>query len=145
MSYAVIAQQILERLERQFLKAEFSNRLLEHNTSATNGLLFVEECSMATKNELLTLLDKHVFHPTLNARPNRYGEKQRKELRDLQRRTEEEKARFHGYDSAEHIVAVFREEIGSELARPMHARLKDLGLPAMPDVRDQFLRLAGSA
>ncbi len=78
-----------------------------------------------------------------NAKPERYDEKQRKELRDLQRRTEEEKARFHGYDSAERIIAVFREEIASETARPMNARLKDLGLPTLPDVRDQFLRLAG--
>ena len=98
---------------------------------------------MASKSELLDLLDKHVFHPTLNAKPERYDEKQRKELRELQRRTEEEKARFHGYDSAERIVDVFREEIGSETARPMNARLKDLGLPTLPDVREQFLRLAG--
>jgi hypothetical protein len=97
---------------------------------------------MAIKDDLLTLLDKHVFHPTLNAREDRYDEKHRKELRDLQRRTEEEKARFHGYDSAERIVTVYREEIGSETARPMNARLKDLGLPTLPDVREQFLRVA---
>ncbi len=100
---------------------------------------------MATKDELLGLLDKHVFHPTLNAREDRYDEKQRKELRDLQRRTEEEKARFHGYESAERIVAVYQEEIGSEVARPMNARLKDLNLPTLPDVREDFLRLAGNA
>lgn len=99
---------------------------------------------MATKNDLLTLLDKHVFHPTLNAREDRYDEKQRKELRDLQRRTEEEKARFHGYDSAERIVAVYQEEIGSEVSRAMNSRLKDLGLPTLPDVREQFFRLAGA-
>lgn len=100
---------------------------------------------MASKDELLALLDKHVFHPTLNAREDRYDEKQRQQLRDLQRRTEEEKARFHGYDSPERIVAVYQEEITSELARPMNSRLKDLGLPTLPDVRDQFLRLAGAA
>lgn len=100
---------------------------------------------MATKDDLLAVLDKHVFHPTLNAREDRYDEKQRQELRELQRRTEEEKARFHGYDSAERIVAVYREEINSELARPMNSRLKDLGLPTLPDVREQFLRLAGAA
>lgn len=100
---------------------------------------------MATKDALLALLDKHVFHPTLNAREDRYDEKQRKELRDLQRRTEEEKARFHGFDSAERIVSVYREEISSETARPMNAKLKDLGLPTLPDVREQFLRTAGTA
>jgi hypothetical protein len=100
---------------------------------------------MATKNELLALLDKHVFHPTLNADEKRYDEKQRKELRELQRRTEEEKARFHGYDSAQRIVAAYQEEISSEIARPMNARLTDLGLPTLPDVREQFRRLAGAA
>lgn len=100
---------------------------------------------MTRKNELLTFLDKHVFHPILNARSNRYGEKQRKELRELQRLTEEEKARFHGYDSAERIVAVFREQVQSDLARPMHSRLRDLGLPALPDIREPFLRLARAA
>ena len=99
---------------------------------------------MATKDELLALLDKQVFHPTLNAREDRYDEKQRKELRDLQRRTEEDKARFHGYDSAERIIAVYREEINSETSRPMNARLKDLGLPSLPDVREQFLQVAGA-
>lgn len=100
---------------------------------------------MATKDELLALLDKHVFHPTLNAREDRYDERQRKDLRDLQRRTEEEKARFHGYDSAERIVAVYQEEISSEISRLMNARLKDLGLPTLPDVREEFLRMAGTA
>lgn len=98
---------------------------------------------MAKKDDLLALLDKDVFHPTLNAREDRYDEKHRKELRELQRRTEEEKARFHGYDSAERVIAVFRDEISSETARPMNARLKDLGLPTLPDVREQFLQLAG--
>lgn len=100
---------------------------------------------MSNKEELLDLLDKRVFHPTLNAKAERYDEKQRKELRELQRRTEEEKARFHGYDSADRIVAVFREEVNSDVARPMNGRLKDLGLPTWPDVRDQFLSLAGKA
>jgi hypothetical protein len=98
---------------------------------------------MANKTELLNFLDKHVFHPILNAKSERLNEKQRKELADVQRRTEAEKARFHGYDSAERVIAMFKDDIHSENARPVNARLKDLGLPTLADVRDDFLRLAG--
>ena len=54
---------------------------------------------MATKSELLSFLDKHVFHPILNVKGNKFDTKQREDLEDLKTRTESEKARFHGYDS----------------------------------------------
>lgn len=98
---------------------------------------------MATKTELLNFLDKHVFHPILNAKENKYSTKQREQLQDLKRRTEEEKARFHGYDSAERVVAMYKDDLSSEAAKPVNAMLKDLGLPRLVDVRDEFLRLAG--
>ena len=63
----------------------------------------------------------------------------------LQRRTEEEKARYHSYDSAERVIAAYKEELGTETARPMNARLKDFGLPTLPDVKETFLRLAGES
>lgn len=98
---------------------------------------------MATKIELLNFLDKKVFHPILNAKDDQRGEKERRELQQLQQRTESEKARFHGYDSAERIVQMYKTAINSETERPANARLKDLGLPTLPDIRDEFLRLAG--
>ena len=98
---------------------------------------------MAGKTDLLNFLDKHVFHPTLNKSERDLGERQRQDLHDLQRRTEEEKARFHGYDSAERLVATYKDDLTSEIARPVNARLKDLGLPTLADVKDDFLKLAG--
>ena len=100
---------------------------------------------MANKTELLNFLDKHVFHPILNAKEEKYGTRQREQLQDLKRRTEAEKARFHGYDSAERIVAMYEEDLSSEAAKPVNAMLKDLGLPRLVDVRDEFLRLAGKS
>ncbi len=100
---------------------------------------------MASKTELLAYLDKHVFHPILNAREDRYDERQRHTLRDVKRRTEEEKARFHGYDSAERIVAMYKDDLTSEVARPVNAHLKDLNLPTLADVKPDFLKLAGEA
>ena len=99
---------------------------------------------MASKAELLAYLDKHVFHPILNAKEDKYGTKQRQELEDVKKRTEAEKARFHGYDSAERIVAMYKDDLSSEKAKPVNARLQDLGLPRLVDVKDEFLRLAGS-
>ena len=100
---------------------------------------------MANKTELLNFLDKRVFHPILNAKEEKYGTRQREQLQDLKKRTEAEKARFHGYDSAERIVAMYREDLSSEAAKPVNAMLKDLGLPRLVDVRDEFLRLAGES
>ena len=100
---------------------------------------------MASKADLLSFLDKRVFHPILNAKEDRLSTRQREDLQDLKRRTEEEKARFHGYDSAERVVAMYKSDLSSEAARPVNARLQDLGLPRLVDVKDEFLKLAGEA
>lgn len=98
---------------------------------------------MANKTELLHFLDKHIFHRILHASERDLGTKQREDLDDLKKRTEAAMARFHGYDSAERIVTMYKEDVHSEAARPLNARLQDLGLPRMVDVQDEFLKLAG--
>ena len=98
---------------------------------------------MASKAELLSYLDKHVFHPILNAKEDRFSTRQREDLQDLKKRTEVEKARFHGYDSAERVVAMYNDDLSSEIAKPVNARLQDLGLPRLVDVKEAFLKLAG--
>ena len=98
---------------------------------------------MASKSELLSFLDKHIFHPILNAKEEKYGTKQREELQHIKKSTEAEKARFHGYDSSERIVAMYKDDLSSENAKPVNARLQDLGLPRLVDVREKFLKLAG--
>ena len=89
------------------------------------------------------MLDKHIFHSTLDEQPDRYREAPEGTLR-IAAAYRGGKARFHGYDSSEHIVAVFGEEVHSELACPMHDRLKYLGLTTLPDIREQFLSSRGS-
>lgn len=82
-------------------------------------------------------------HPILNAKKDHLSGRERQELEDVQRRTEAEKARFHGYDSAERVVTMYKDDLHSEKARPVNARLKDLRLPTLADVREEFLKLAG--
>ncbi len=98
---------------------------------------------MAGKAELLSFLDKHIFHPILNAKDDNLGKKQREELEDVKKRTAAEQARFHGYDSAERIVAMYKDDLSSEKAKPVNARLQDLGLPRLVDFKEDFLKLAG--
>ena len=98
---------------------------------------------MASKQELLDFLDKHVFLRILHASERDLGTKQREGIEDLKKRTQDEMGRFHGYDSAERIVQMYKDDLHSEAAKPVNARLQDLGLPRLIDIRDEFLKLAG--
>lgn len=98
---------------------------------------------MASKAELLDFLDKHVFFRILHASERDLGTKQREDLEDLKKRTQAEMGRFHGYDSAEKIVEMYKDDLHSEKAKPINARLQDQGLPRLVDVKDEFLKLAG--
>ena len=98
---------------------------------------------MASKQELLDFLDKHIFYRILHASERDLSTKQREDLEDLKRRTQEEMGRFHGYDSAEKIIAMYKDDLTSPAAVPVNARLQDLDLPRLIDVREDFLKLAG--
>ena len=98
---------------------------------------------MASKTELLGFLDKHVFDAILHAREGKGGGKAGEDLAEVQRKTVSEKERFHGYDTAERIVAMYKDDLHSEKARPVNARLKELGLPRLVDVKEKFLKMAG--
>ena len=97
----------------------------------------------ANKAQLLDFLDKHIFHRILHASERDLSTKQREDLDDLKRRTQDEMGRFHGYDSAEKILAMYKDDLHSAAAKPVNARLQDLGLPRLEDVKEEFLKLAG--
>jgi hypothetical protein len=98
---------------------------------------------MASKQELVDYLDRHVFDPILRADASERSEHEKEELKDVQRRTETEKDRFHHYESAERVVAMYKDDLSSEKAKPVNAKLKKLKLPILADVKDEFLDLAG--
>ena len=98
---------------------------------------------MASKQELLDFLDKHVFLRILHASERDLGTRQREDLEDLKKRTQDEMGRFHGYDSAAKIVEMYKDDLHSEKAKPVNARLQDHNLPRLVDVKDDFLKLAG--
>lgn len=63
---------------------------------------------MASKQDLLDFLDKHIFLRILHASEHDLGTEEREDLDDSKRRTQEEMGRFHGYDSAAKIVAMYK-------------------------------------
>ncbi len=98
---------------------------------------------MASKQELLHFLDKHVFDPILHASPDHYSQADRKKLKDVQDRTQSEKERFHHYGSAAEIVENYKRDLHSSTAKRVNTELEHLKLPTLPSVKDEFLKHAG--
>ena len=53
-----------------------------------------------------------------------------------------ERERFRAYGSASEVVRMFKDDLSSEPAKDVHRDLRDLGLPTLDDVRDDFEDLA---
>lgn len=94
------------------------------------------------KRKLVDLLKQHVFERVINARPEDYPEGKRGKLAHVQRATETETKRFEGYESAEKVVDMYRDDLSSRRAKDIHRELHDLGLPSIEQVRGDFERLA---
>jgi hypothetical protein len=95
-----------------------------------------------SKTKLLRFLDRKVFNPVLKARPDKYSETDQKTLDRLKRKTADEQQRYRTYKSAGQIRQEFEDDLDSAAAKKVHANLRKLKLPALPDVRDEFLKLA---
>jgi hypothetical protein len=96
---------------------------------------------MANKQELLHFLDQHVFNPILKAAKPHDGANQGK-LQDVQDRTRSERERFHHYASAREVVDNYKSDLYSKTAQRVNRELEALGLPTLPSVKDEFLKLA---
>jgi hypothetical protein len=84
-----------------------------------------------------------VFDPILRATDSGGSEHEKKELKEVQDKTQTEKERYHDYPSAEKVVEMYRSDLSSDNAREVNAKLKRLNLPMLADVKDEFLELAG--
>ncbi len=94
------------------------------------------------KQRLVRFLEERAFRPVLRANPSSYPESRRDKLKDVQLRTESEIERFRTYGSAEEVVTNFRRDLDSEPAKKVHRALRDLGLPTLNELRDDFEALA---
>lgn len=97
---------------------------------------------MASKDELVRFLDERVFERILKASPEKYSGKQHDDLKYVQDRTRSEQQRYHNYGSADEVVRMYKDDLHSENAKPVNSKLKELGLPRLEDVREEFERKA---
>lgn len=91
---------------------------------------------------MLKFLDREAFDPVLDASPEDYSGDDRQALEEMKRKTEQEKRRYHeDYSSAHDIRVNFMRDLSSEPAQRVHRTLERLRLPALPHMKDEFLRL----
>jgi hypothetical protein len=101
---------------------------------------------MATKKdkreELLKYIDKNAFDPILKASPKKLADKDRKKLEDIQRKTQNEKDQFHKeYRTAEEVKKNYLRDVHSKAAAKVNMELEHLGLPTLPQLKDDFMEL----
>ena len=98
---------------------------------------------MASKQALLSFLQKHVFDTILHASAHDYSEADGKKLKEVQDKTRAEVERFRGYADAEELITNYKRDLHSAAAKHVNSELEHLQLPTLPSVKDQFLKEAG--
>lgn len=93
------------------------------------------------RERLVSFLDRKVFDPILKRKGRGFDERQKRTLEQVQKKTDREKERFHNYRTAERVRRAYLNDLSSEPAQRVNAKLEQLGLPKLPDVHDDFLSL----
>lgn len=96
-----------------------------------------------TRERLVDFLDRKAFQPVLHASPEEYrSEADKTKLREVQEKTHTERQRYRErYTTAEEVRDNFRADLTSEHAKKVHRQLRELNLPTLPDIKDEFERL----
>lgn len=103
----------------------------------------VDMSDRKAREKLLDLLDRKAFDPVIHASPDDVAEGKRDRLEGLQETTRSTKESYHEkYGSAEKVAEMFRDDLSSDSARKVQQELKDLGLPTLQDVKEEFEELA---
>ena len=94
------------------------------------------------REELLKFIDKNAFDPILKTSPKNLSDKDREMLEDVQRKTENEKKQFHTeYKTVQEVKKNYLSDVRSKAAVKVNKELKHLGLPTLPDFKDEFMNL----
>src|SRR5947209_19702147 len=96
------------------------------------------------KEKLLDLLDRKAFDPVLKASPSTYSSEHDKDrLRDVQDTTRNTQRSYHEkYTSAQAVYENFLDDLHSEAAKKVHRELRNLNLPTLNDIKDEFEQMA---
>jgi hypothetical protein len=94
------------------------------------------------RRKLVEFLDRKAFDPVLSTSVDKYSGRQREKFEDVRHSTESEKQRFHDdYRTAVDVKQNYLSDLNSQTARKKNAELKELGLPRLPELKDEFLHL----
>ena len=95
------------------------------------------------RDELLRLIDRKAFEPVLKASPEKYrSENDRRKLEDVQKTTRSTQERYHQAKNAKEVRDRFRGDLSSSAAKKVHGELRSLGLPTLPEIKEEFEALA---
>jgi hypothetical protein len=98
--------------------------------------------SSDAKNQLVDFLNRKVFEPILGTGPDEYSSPSDKQKLDrVQRAARFEQRRYESERSAEEVRNHFLRELPTEAALSVEADLRHLGLPALSEIKEEFLSL----
>jgi hypothetical protein len=94
------------------------------------------------QRELMEFLKRRVFDPVMRADESGRSDAEKRKLQDVKDATRSEIDRYEHYDSAQELVVNFKRDLSSDPAEKIHRESRALGLPTLPDVRDEFEKKA---
>lgn len=94
------------------------------------------------REKLVGFLKEKAFEPVLKASEKKYKtDKEKEKLHDVQQSTQSELERFEKYGSAKDVKENYLSDLNSSTAKKINNELKELDLPRLPDLKDEFLEL----
>ncbi len=94
--------------------------------------------AQSDKERLVDFLERRAFKPVLGADKSDYSGDDQDKLEDVQSATRNEVERYHDYDSDKEVYRMFQDDLNSEEADEVNRKLKDLDLPRLCDIKDEF-------
>ena len=92
--------------------------------------------------ELVNFIDKKAFNKILKALPDDYDGKEKETVEEVIKKTKNEQKKFHDYKSAEEVKKNFMSNVHSKAAKKLDKEIEQLGLPTLPQLKDEFEKLA---
>jgi ferric-dicitrate binding protein FerR (iron transport regulator) len=94
------------------------------------------------KERLVRFLDSRAFDPILKMSPEDFSADQKSKFEDVRRSTEAEQKRFREeYRTAKEVRDNYLSDLNSHTAKKKNEELEALGLPRLPQFKEEFLRL----
>ncbi|MDE2488919.1 MAG: hypothetical protein KGO51_16120 [Alphaproteobacteria bacterium] len=90
------------------------------------------------QSELVDFLKRRVFDPVLRADEDGRSDNERRKLADVKDATRSEVDRYRNYSSAQDLVNNFKDDLTSEPAQKIERESRELNLPTLKDVRQDF-------